>query len=611
MPRSTPPSSRLTQSILFTISLFGVMITSVQAAKQPFNISVSDQSPTITYYPSRSGPPDQSWNVTYSDSSWSSYLNQTIGQGVSTHYTTHIGANASLGWWGTALYLHADGNESDAEVKVDNTTAKKVDDGWMLDGLSQGWHRISLRVIGNAGVGLKGITFTTGIGETGAVPVNSTVQAIFGENQINGMFSQSTGQWETGTEIGGAGNQSKQTYNRVDTYTPGSKLIFQPPNNTSFVLLYGSVNFDHNSYSVSLTSSNLPNIAVSGDAKDTITSSTTIGGIPSTQIMYGTSPWISTDQVLFYANLESSAQYTVTVENQGSGNARSYWDISKVVFVQAQGGNTTRSDKGNSNSAAIAGGVVGAIVALALIATLLWFFVFKKKENDRHQNQQTNIYEDKPFEVDPYRLGNEEDAHDAYANAASGGHTPYDHSPPSGQRDSTITPLLASSSGHSPDPNNSQNSRSSYHSSMGAVNSPNPNRLSIPNSADGYGNLYTPLSSRHASLQASQENGLSPGMILHNPDQAHLEQDEDQNTQSGSRRLSLPGNTAEMTKNRISQNGYGRNERRRSNLIQERDAGSVPLPPRVTEEHTIIPPSYDPSWARDRSNSEEGPRRQE
>ncbi|WVW86681.1 hypothetical protein I302_108735 [Kwoniella bestiolae CBS 10118] len=537
-------------------------------AKEPFNITVSDQSPTISYFPSRSGPQASTWNVTYTDSAWSNYVNQTIGQGVSSHYTTFVGANASLGWWGTAVYLWGEGNDADIEVRVDgNTTAQRIEGGWYLDNLQESWHRLRVRVIGNGGVRIRGVTFTTVIGENGATPVNSTIQAIFGENQINGLFSSSTGQWETATLLGGAGNQTQQTYNRLDTFTPASRLIFQPPSNTSFIVLYGSVNFDHDQFFVSLTSSNLPKVATSGALEDTTTTTTTIGGIPSTQEFHGASPWVSTDQVLYYANLDVKSQYTVTVENQGQG--RPYWDVSKVVFIQPQGGSAGGS---SSNTAAIAGGVAGGVVVLTLIAGLLWFFIFRKKRDQRKRKQEANLYEDKPFEIDPYTPHGEQSAGDAYANAASGGHTPYDQTPPSGHhRDSTVTPLLMGSAG-SPDPRSSYQSSGSY----------NPNRSSLPQSADGYG-YYAPSS----SVQTSQDSGGTPsGMVLHNPDQ-----------QNG-RPTSASGPPGGAGKARYT------NNRRRSNIIQEEDAGSVPNPPHPPQEDTVIPPSYNPSWAQARSRME-------
>ncbi|WWC73475.1 uncharacterized protein I206_107445 [Kwoniella pini CBS 10737] len=574
--------SRLANLLLLSTSVF--ILPFIKAAKQPYNITVSDQSPTITYSPSRSGPSDQTWNVTYTESSWSSYLNQTIGEGISAHYTTHIGANASLGWWGTAAYLWADANENDAQVTIDGTQiAKKIFNGWMLDNLEEGWHRIKLSVTGNGGVNLKGITFTTGIGEKGAQTSNSTVQAILSQSQIDALFHASTGEWNPATQVGGAGNQVMQTYNRLDTHQTGAQLIFQPPQNTSFVLIYGSANYDHGQYQVSLTSSNLPNEAISGDASDTTTATTTIGGIPSTQQFKGISPWITIDQVLYYANLDTTAQYTLTVLNQGQNNP--YWDISKVVFIQAQGGESSSSSSSN-NTAAIAGGLAGGAVALVLLGILAWYFFLHKKRQSRKRNQTANLYEDKPFEVDPYHVDGERNANEAYANAASGGHTPlYDQRPPHGMRDSTVTPLLFSSP-HSPDP--------SYHSNSNL--SPNPNRLSIPNQSEGYGYFSSSPSSRHNSLQPSLENN----MILHNPDQPRNDNDINEQGRPNSIFNVIPSSSG--GKNR-SINDRQSERRRRSNIIYECDAGSVSQPTR----EVIIPPSYDPSWAMSRNeNSNDG-----
>ncbi|WVF68647.1 hypothetical protein IAT40_003417 [Kwoniella sp. CBS 6097] len=637
----SPCSSRsgLFSLLLFVLALI-ISPLSAFAAKEPFNVSVSDQSPTISYGPSRTGPSDSTWNVTYTDSSWSTYVNQTIGQGISSHYTTSVGANATLGWWGTAVYVWAEAADQDIQVIVDGqVNAKKVDGGWMATGLSEGWHRVRVKVVGGGGVRLYGITFTTGVGESGANPVNSTIQTIFGPNSINGLFGSSTGQWETGTEVGGVPGQSAQPYNRLDTYTAGSQLIFQPPSNTSFILLHGSVNFDHGAFSVSLSTSNLPGVQVSGDSEDngdgsssTTTTVTTIGGTPANQTLRGRSPWVSIDQVIYYASLDPSAQYVVTVENQAQG--RQYWDVAKVVFVQAQGGSS--GGDSSSNAAAIAGGVAGGVAALGIAGILIWFFVVRKRRQNRQKQEPSNFtqYEDKPFEVDPYRYDDGEDAQAAYANAAAGTHTPMEMEggapSPSGhgRPDSTLAPLLGHpNSPHSPGRRDSRNSRLSYASA--SAQSTNPHRLSLPTS-DGMGGYYnpyfTPSSSRHASLQATPENGNgnsvglgingtcagagAAGMVVHNPDSLpHLEADEDhQSRHSVSPYLqgspaANNGSLSDTTKSRAAGNGTGQirnRDQRRSEIIQERDAGAVPLPP-MTQEHqepVVVPPRYDPSWGK-------------
>ncbi|OCF38829.1 hypothetical protein I317_07371 [Kwoniella heveanensis CBS 569] len=629
-------------SLCLLFLLFVISPLTVSAAKEPFNVSVSDQSPTISYQPSRSGPADTTWNVTYTESSWSNYVNQTIGQGVSSHYTTHVGANATLGWWGTAVYLWGEAADQDIQVVVDGqVNAKKADGGWTVTGLSEGWHRVRVKVVGGGGVRLYGITFTTGIGESGASPVNSTIQTIFGPNSINGLFGSSTGQWETGTEVGGVAGQSAQPYNRLDTYTAGSQLIFQPPSNTSFILLYGSVNFDHGAFSVSLSTSNLPGVQVSGENADdgavgdgsssTTTTVTTIGGIPANQTLRGGSPWVSIDQVIYYASLDPTAQYVVTVENQAKG--KQYWDVAKVVFVQAQGG--SNSGDSSSNTAAIAGGVAGGVAALGIAGILIWFFVVRKKRQNRQKQEPSNFtqYEDKPFEVDPYRYDDGEDAQTAYANAAAGTHTPLETEggTPSlsghGRPDSTLAPLLGHlNSPHSPGRRDSRNSRSSFASA--SAQSPNPHRLSLPASdlvGGHYNSYFTPSSSRHTSLQATAENGAglgiqsgagagvgAGGMVVHNPDYSpHLEQDEDHHSDhsiSPYPHASSNFNTeSETTKSRAAGNGSHQirnREQRRSEIIQERDAGSVP----VSTDHpepVIVPPRYDPSWARERDRAED------
>ena len=129
-----------------------------------FNITLSDQSPAIVYLPSRSGPADTTWNVTYAESDWATYSNQTIGEGASRHYTTSSSASASLGWVGTAIYVWGQGN---ADVSVDGKSLGNAGDGllgwWAGD---RGWHTVSVNSTGG-GVNVTGMTVTLAVDKEG------------------------------------------------------------------------------------------------------------------------------------------------------------------------------------------------------------------------------------------------------------------------------------------------------------------------------------------------------------------------------------------------------------------------------------------------------------
>ena len=51
----------------------------------PYNVSITDQSAIIQFYPHRDGPIDTQWNVTYSNSAFVDWwYDDTFGSGVST-----------------------------------------------------------------------------------------------------------------------------------------------------------------------------------------------------------------------------------------------------------------------------------------------------------------------------------------------------------------------------------------------------------------------------------------------------------------------------------------------------------------------------------------------
>ncbi|WRT69463.1 uncharacterized protein IL334_006449 [Kwoniella shivajii] len=589
---------------IFILPILSLFAISIQAVKQPYNISISDQSPMVTYYPTRSGPSSITWNVSYTESLWSNYSLNTIAQGVSSHYTVSTNANASLGFWGTDVWLWGNASIDDAEVKVDDTRTKRIDGGWTLGGLAEGWHMLKVRVTGKGGVTIKGVTFTTGIGDEGAKVENTTVETIYGQDQIVESFNYTAGKWYTEIDFDSTLNtDSTQTYKRLESSTRGSNLTFQPPPNTSFVLLYGSVYRTHYDFSVGLTSSNLSNIP-STDSQDTSTTSTSIGGIPSLQKMDGGSPWLSTDQVLYFANLHPPAQYTVNLNNDGV-----YLDLARVVYIQTQGGDISDSvgggsgNKNRTNVAAIAGGVAGGIVVLALIAMSLWFFVFRKKRNQRKKSKPyvlTKIYEDKPFEIDRFE-GNEiieghstesrtVDDHTS-SRSREGTHLP--------QTDSTVTPLLLSSSESSEGvlPSSSYDDRSP----AANTTSPTSNLLSNSTSPDL-------LSHTNDSPRSNQERWTSGSrMLLHNPDQTPP--NEDVGSHPTDRRNPLPPipiGINQEARPGSGKSGWARSDAnsRNNEIVQERDAGTVS--PRGANDGSeeegpnVVPPSYDPSWSRDR-----------
>jgi hypothetical protein len=134
----------------------------------PTNITVTDQSPTIKYFPSQIGDASRNWNVSYADNSWSNFTSGTIGTGASNHFTTFIGATASFSFKGTGIWIQGTG-ESNVAVTVGGTAISGGGGGLLAkkDGMTNQWWDVVVKVTGSGGVSLTGITFTVSIGNDG------------------------------------------------------------------------------------------------------------------------------------------------------------------------------------------------------------------------------------------------------------------------------------------------------------------------------------------------------------------------------------------------------------------------------------------------------------
>ncbi len=159
--------------ILLLTALTSVYVLLTAAASPtPYNITITDDSPTIAYLPSRSGPSSSTWNVSYTSSPWSTYVqDSTIGTGTSSHYTTFIRATATVGWVGTAAYVWGLAGSGVTTFTLDGNVLQNVPaTTYMIGavyGLNYGWHELVLTVTGAQGVTITGMTLTTGLGKPG------------------------------------------------------------------------------------------------------------------------------------------------------------------------------------------------------------------------------------------------------------------------------------------------------------------------------------------------------------------------------------------------------------------------------------------------------------
>jgi hypothetical protein len=89
-----------------------------------------------------------------------------------------------------------------------------------------------------------------------------------------------------------------------------SRALIPSIGSPAFIVMYGSVNYDHSNYFVSTSS-----------AQDW----------PSTVTMNGESPWISMNEVIFFGQVDEGE---IVLQNMNGGN---WLDFTKVVYTTASG----------------------------------------------------------------------------------------------------------------------------------------------------------------------------------------------------------------------------------------------------------------------------------
>ncbi|KDR83229.1 hypothetical protein GALMADRAFT_152167 [Galerina marginata CBS 339.88] len=392
----------------------------------PYNITISNDSPTITYFPYRDGPAAGGWNLTCADSIDSAWIPQSFCAGLSSHRTTYIGASLLIEFEGTAAYLYGetsgsfvtqvDGQVNGYPLASDSAVALLA----KSEGLSFGKHRIFLNVTQSAALSFKEAVLTIGVGnaDRGSYdPRNRTLTPFTrtsdGLTTLNPQFTF-TGTWYSngGGAIGATGNV---VYPRQDTPQTGAYMTFELTNTSAF-FVYGLVNFDLGAFSVELT----PPYGL---------------GSPVTTFYNSNAHWISLDRVMYWASgMDRDKGYSVKITNLGQGgDLPSQWDFSHIDIIDA--GPTSRlfllglveilkSTTNNSTPSAgsgvppdavssgkrhrvpfsIIGSVIGAIVVVFLL--LLGFLYYRRNmrtkfaattsNTPRHPGVQPRQLNDRP-----------------------------------------------------------------------------------------------------------------------------------------------------------------------------------------------------------------------
>ncbi|KAL1410732.1 hypothetical protein Q8F55_001674 [Vanrija albida] len=349
-----------------------------------YNISLTDMSPMISYKPPVL-PNSATWNALPPPACYglaSCHTTSTKGAIVGVTFTG-TGASFSVAGEGSVT-LTVDGRPL-SNSTVPGTTAGGAGPVPLGVGkLPYGAHTITLTLV-DGSLSFYSAVLTTIVGSLGAQTKSNTLTAL-SNGAPNPALSLDAiaSQWYpagnstdfcAGSAAGGACVHSGP---RLTTNTAGATMSFTLPTNTSVVQLIGAVGNLIGGYVVTLTPP-----PVSGTQALTLNA---------------WNPNFSTmqDNVLYFAAVDPATRYNLSVQYQGGGDLLSTWQLWGVTFVTVSGGipkNDTGTDTpggggdggaggGGRNGggstrlsiAAIVGIVIGTLVALALIAFIIWFF---------------------------------------------------------------------------------------------------------------------------------------------------------------------------------------------------------------------------------------------
>lgn len=362
---------------------------------RPLNVSIPNNSPLLTYRPNvTSGDSSVAWNVTWSESPWSQWREGALGTGRSVHVTSNNTAYVYFSFLGTQIHYNGKCPGCNLTPFIDKEshwglTNDLGDEGGIVASsppMPFALHTASLAIT-NGTMELSNIIYTTNLptyndvaNETDTAEIVGTVDSANGPEANNNdiQSSEASGRvWDTKQTLG-HDNATSTPYPRIWTDSLNGYAYFSTPTGASMVTLYGSMDFDHGSYTIEVTP-------------------TPPGQVRGALWYYGYSPWATKDAVLYSTVLDPTRQYTVRMVNMNAGKA---FDFSHAAFyvtntTDPNPGGSSPSDNSKSGSrksglsgGAIAGIVVGSVVGGALLIILAWFLF-------RHRNGRSRaVFDD-------------------------------------------------------------------------------------------------------------------------------------------------------------------------------------------------------------------------
>ncbi|TFY62940.1 hypothetical protein EVJ58_g3540 [Rhodofomes roseus] len=377
-------------------------MTTLDLDPVPYNISLTDQSAIVRFFPHRDGTIDGSWNVTYSGSSFADWsYDHTLGAGTSSHRTTLAGAYVVIDWAGTAVWLYGTAAADSYNVRIDQSSVVQGGgadiDGLLFSetGLAYGLHTVNLTVTAGE-VSIIGATITVGMGESGTVLQPRNISAT--ENSTPAMTENPFFVGDQSWSVMDLYTNQTSGYPSLVTSTLSSTLSFTLSEAVGF-FIYGSDDWVQGLFTVAVTSDD-------EGATNSVTDNT---------IQYSPRAlWTQLDLPKYMATgLNRSATYQVEITNLGAqfhfASVVAYDAVPSPSAVGGSGslpsqtfgaGTTNTSATPSSSAQAIAsishtksptwaiitGAVLGCVVAALLILVIvIWF---RRVLRRRHQRKE-------------------------------------------------------------------------------------------------------------------------------------------------------------------------------------------------------------------------------
>ncbi|ESK80787.1 hypothetical protein Moror_8504 [Moniliophthora roreri MCA 2997] len=329
---------------------------------QPYNITLSSQTASFLYSPSRDTNITEGWNVTYSggrttlDARWG-----LQGTGIDFHRKSLAGASLEFGWTGTACYLYGKAEPGSYRVYVDDEELVGVPQDGLLgskSGLTYGSHSANLSVVGGSTVAFQYVDLIIGIGSPGSSVENRTEQATNETSPVipNTRFfrfgnelSPTENGWEVELDIPRMmypDGTTRPLTRQIHTGNERDTLSFTVEEASAF-FLRGSLSFDHFLKQATITPG--PN------------------GEPfKTTVFNDYSTVLDFEQVLYW---------------------ESGLDRDKTYDLELIDGGTFVSSSPGLSSGSIAGIVVSAVAAACLLAAVV-FIVWWRRRRNRNSNSE-------------------------------------------------------------------------------------------------------------------------------------------------------------------------------------------------------------------------------